>query len=48
MKELYVDCHAHVFFSPIPLEAFDKDIAGEIPTPEINFIRKTYEEKFVP
>ena len=40
MKELYVDCHAHVFFSPIPLEAFDKDIAGEIPTPEINFIRK--------
>lgn len=37
---MYVDCHAHLFFSPIPLEAFDKDITGEIPTPTKNFIRK--------
>jgi len=37
---LYVDCHAHVFFSPIPEEAIDEDIIGEIPTPNMDFIGK--------
>lgn len=37
---MYVDCHAHVFFSPIPEEAIDEDIIGEIPTPNMDFIGK--------
>jgi len=37
---LYVDCHAHLFFSPIPAEAIDEDITGEIPAPNMNFISK--------
>ena len=37
---MYVDCHAHLFFSPIPAEVFDKDIVGEIPTPTKDFISK--------
>jgi len=37
---LYIDCHAHIFFSPIPKEAIDKDIKGEIPTPTIDFINR--------
>jgi len=37
---LYVDCHAHLFFRPIPVEAFGKDITGEIPTPTKDFISK--------
>jgi len=37
---LYIDCHAHVFFSPIPKGALDKDIVGEVPTPCKNFISK--------
>ncbi len=40
MIDLYVDCHAHVFFSPIPEEAIDEDIIGEIPTPNMDFIGK--------
>jgi TatD DNase family protein len=40
MIDLYVDCHAHVFFSPIPSEAIDGDIVGEIPTPTMDFIGK--------
>ena len=38
--DLYIDCHAHLFFSPIPENAIDEDIAGEIPVPNINFINK--------
>lgn len=38
---MYIDCHAHVFFSPIPTEEIDKDIIGEIPVPTIDFINKT-------
>ncbi|MFW9819260.1 MAG: TatD family hydrolase [Candidatus Thorarchaeota archaeon] len=37
---MYIDCHAHVFFRPIPKEAIDKDIEGEIPTPTIDFINR--------
>jgi len=37
---LYIDCHAHVFFSPIPKEAITDDIIGEMPTPTIDFITK--------
>ena len=37
---MYVDCHAHLFFRPIPVEAFGKDITGEIPTPTKDFISK--------
>jgi len=37
---VYIDCHAHLFFSPIPPEAIDKDIIGEIPTPNMDFISK--------
>jgi len=37
---LYIDCHAHIFFIPIPKEAIDKDIEGEIPTPTIDFINR--------
>ncbi len=40
MIKLYIDCHAHVFFKPIPTEAVDEDIKGEIPTPTIEFIKK--------
>ncbi len=40
MIDLYIDCHAHLFFSPIPLEAIDEDITGEIPTPTMEFISK--------
>ena len=38
---MYIDCHAHLFFSPIPAEAIDKDITGVIPTPNMDFIAKT-------
>jgi TatD DNase family protein len=38
--KLYIDCHAHVFFSPIPTEGINDDITGEIPTPTIDFINK--------
>ncbi len=37
---MYIDCHAHIFFSPIPAEAIDKDIIGEIPVPNMDFISK--------
>jgi len=37
---LYIDCHAHLFFSPIPAEAIDEDITGEIPIPNMDFIGK--------
>ena len=37
---MYVDFHAHLFFSPIPAEAIDQDITGEIPTPTRDFISK--------
>ena len=37
---MYVDCHAHLFFSPIPAEAIDKDITGEIPAPNMDVISK--------
>ncbi|NVM35056.1 MAG: TatD family hydrolase [Candidatus Lokiarchaeota archaeon] len=37
---MYIDCHAHLFFSPIPAEAIDEDITGEIPTPNMDFIGK--------
>lgn len=40
MIKLYIDCHAHVFFSPIPTEGIDEDITGEIPTPTRDFINK--------
>lgn len=40
MIVLFVDCHAHLFFSPIPTEAIDKDITGEIPIPNLDFIYK--------
>ncbi|MFW9971548.1 MAG: TatD family hydrolase [Candidatus Odinarchaeota archaeon] len=35
---MYIDCHAHIFFSYIPKEDLDKDIIGMIPTPSIDFI----------
>lgn len=38
MIYLYIDCHAHLFFSPIPKESIDKDIIGVIPIPSIDFI----------
>ena len=37
---MYIDCHAHLFFSPIPTDAIDKDITGEIPQPTIDFISR--------
>jgi TatD DNase family protein len=37
---MYIDCHAHLFFSPIPIDNIDKDILGRIPTPKIDFIKK--------
>jgi len=37
---MYIDCHAHIFFSPIPPEAIDENITGEIPTPTMDFIGK--------
>ncbi|MFX0020813.1 MAG: TatD family hydrolase [Candidatus Hermodarchaeota archaeon] len=37
---MYIDCHAHIFFSPIPKESIDKDIEGEIPEPTIDFINR--------
>lgn len=40
MIDLYIDCHAHLFFSPIPAEAIDEDITGEIPIPNRAFIGK--------
>lgn len=40
MIKLYIDCHAHVFFSPIPTESIAADIIGEIPTPTIDFINE--------
>ena len=35
---MYIDCHAHLFFSPIPVETIEEDIIGEIPTPSMDFI----------
>ena len=40
MIDLYVDCHAHLFFSPIPAEYIDEDITGEIPIQTMDFINK--------
>ena len=40
MINLYIDCHAHLFFSPIPAEVIDEDITGGIPTPTIDFINE--------
>lgn len=40
MNKLFIDCHAHIFFSPIPKEALTEDIIGEIPTPTTEFINK--------
>ncbi len=37
---MYIDCHAHIFFTAIPIEAIDNDITGEIPTPRLDFITK--------
>ncbi len=37
---MYIDCHAHVFFTPIPTERIDDDIIGGIPTPTIGFINE--------
>ena len=37
---MYIDCHSHIFFSPIPKEAITVDIVGEIPTPTTEFIKK--------
>ena len=37
---MYIDCHAHIFFKPIPTEAIDEDIIGEIPYPNTEFIKK--------
>ncbi|MFX0001032.1 MAG: TatD family hydrolase [Candidatus Hodarchaeota archaeon] len=37
---MYIDCHAHIFFTPIPSEAIEKDIIGEIPSPTMNFISR--------
>ena len=38
--KLYIDCHAHIYFSPIPEDAFDDDITGEIPKPNKDFINR--------
>ncbi|UCC20938.1 MAG: TatD family hydrolase [Promethearchaeota archaeon] len=40
MIKLYIDCHAHIFFSPIPIESIDEDITGTIPIPTISFINQ--------
>ncbi|MFX1418900.1 MAG: TatD family hydrolase [Promethearchaeota archaeon] len=37
---MYIDCHAHIFFSPIPIESIDEDIKGIIPTPTISFLNQ--------
>lgn len=37
---MYIDCHAHIFFSPFPKKAFAEDITGEHPTPTTEFINK--------
>ncbi len=37
---MYIDCHAHLFFSSIPAEAIDEDITGVIPIPNMDFIGK--------
>jgi len=38
--KLYIDCHAHIFFSPIPIDNIDEDITGTIPTPTKDFINE--------
>jgi len=35
---MYIDCHAHVFFSPFKADVIDNDICREIPEPNIDFI----------
>ena len=37
---MYIDCHAHIFFTPLPAEAFDEDIRDDIPTPTMEYINK--------
>ncbi len=37
---MYIDCHAHVFFSPFPTESVDMDLIGKMPTPTIDFINE--------
>ncbi|MFX1409814.1 MAG: TatD family hydrolase [Promethearchaeota archaeon] len=37
---MYIDCHAHLFFSPIPVDAINEDIIGEIPISNMDFISK--------
>ena len=42
MIKLFIDCHAHLFFSPIPIDTIDEDVIGEIPTPTLEFINKMF------
>ena len=37
---LYIDCHAHLFFSPIPENVINEAITGEKPISTIEFINK--------
>lgn len=40
MIKLFIDCHAHLFFRPIPKEAITEDITGVIPSPTKEFRNK--------
>ncbi len=42
MIKLFIDCHAHLFYSPIPIDTIDEDVIGEIPTPTLEFINKMF------
>lgn len=37
---MYIDCHAHLFFSPIPKDSINQDIEGEIPNSNIEYISR--------
>ena len=37
---MFIDCHVHLFFSPIPKKAVEEDIIGEIPVPTMKFTNR--------
>ena len=41
MIHLYIDCHAHLFFNPIPSDTISEDIIGDVPYPNLDFLSKS-------
>ena len=37
---MYIDCHAHLFFTPFQNKIIETDIIGEIPNPSYGYIKK--------